>query len=106
MGFKLTVSKKDGSIYWQDYFDTLALAKNWVDKEMSKPYWVSSYAVQYLDLSPDAATVAANQAAIVAATTAQNNKVMQLKNTDFSKVSAVADVNTVVSNIIKLITGA
>ena len=43
--FKLTIKRKDNSIYWVEHFNSQSELNNWLTEERTRPYWDSSFKV-------------------------------------------------------------
>lgn len=45
----LKIFHPDSTLYWQEYFDTLADQETWLNEEKTRPYWVSDFVTQVID---------------------------------------------------------
>lgn len=50
--FKLTIRRADGSIYWQDAFNSLEAAHSWLKDEKTRSYWQAEYVAEVTDATP------------------------------------------------------
>ncbi len=51
--FELTIKKADGSIYWQQLFDSRSHAESWLVEEQTRRYWVGTYSYEIVDKTPN-----------------------------------------------------
>lgn len=50
--FQLVIKRPDGSIYWTEYFNSMAELNRWLEQEKTRDYWKSDYTTEIKDNSP------------------------------------------------------
>jgi hypothetical protein len=45
----LKIFNPDGSVYWQEYFDTIQDQEVWLNEEQTRPYWDPNFTTQVID---------------------------------------------------------
>lgn len=70
--FNLVIYKQDNSVYWSEYFESESDLHKWLQLEMTRDYWKSSFRYQIIDNYP-------TQEQIEAEITSENQKKLQKK---------------------------
>ncbi len=101
---KLTIFKKDGSIYWEDNFPTIPAMKTWLAEEMTRPYWDKSYTFQFVDNTKD--LLAAQAAAKVtqdAADAVRAQAIADVKALAAKPLMSMTDIGTSLNKLIQVL---
>lgn len=88
----LTIKKADGSTYWTEYFNDQAACDKWLNEEMTRPYWKSTYTAVSVSSVPSAIDDSALKAKRLAA-------IASLSTFDATKFKA-ADAAAILDNIV------
>lgn len=51
---KIVITRKDGSVYWTEAFNSMQEATAWVDEERTRPYWDPDFVVDIQDGTAEA----------------------------------------------------
>lgn len=43
---KLTIKRSDDTVYWVEFFNSVAAQERWLSEEMTRPYWDPTYTTE------------------------------------------------------------
>lgn len=99
----LIISEKDGSLYWQDYFNDIDLCNKWIENEQSMPYWKDGRTWEIvLPPPPDIA----KEQEIAAMDEQRAIAVAEIKESSSQDIKSFEDLVEIVMKLRKIILGA
>ncbi len=100
----VSITKKDGTKYWNEYFPTMKAATEWVESEKTRFYWKADYKVEMIDTSQDEAIetekLQRSRQAMSDARTKLMNELRELRD---SKFDSVKDLGSALRKLIELV---
>lgn len=54
--FKLTIKFQNGDVYWTEFFNSMDQLNDWLDAEVTRPYWSQNFTTEVEDLTPPGPT--------------------------------------------------
>lgn len=97
----LIIKKADGSTYWTEYFNSMALLNAWLSVEQTRPYWDKSFTTQIVDNTP-APPTAADIAAAAALKTQNDTLKLRLAALAAQPDMTASDIKETLMKFMKL----